>query len=156
LAPRHASCSNEIKWSTTLEFNTKGSGSHAPTFSAISKGRLWLSYLMTDCLRCFIGGWRMSSSSLVGREATVQLGIRIRDRLSGFAFAGQHDFYLFRARPILGAILSTGYGGRVASQVRVSALSFNIILPVLLGALLWWTLGAGQAPATTAAPDQSR
>ena len=39
---------------------------------------------------------------------------------------------------VLGAILLTGYlGGAVATHVRVSAGPFEILFPVILGALLW-------------------
>jgi hypothetical protein len=46
--------------------------------------------------------------------------------------------YLIPRTAILGAILLTGYlGGAVATHVRVSAAVFNIIFPVVFGALLW-------------------
>jgi hypothetical protein len=46
--------------------------------------------------------------------------------------------YLAPRTAILGAVLLTGYlGGAVATQVRVVAGWFNIVFPVLLGALLW-------------------
>jgi hypothetical protein len=46
--------------------------------------------------------------------------------------------YLLPRTAILGAILLTGcLVGAVASQVRVRAMSFNIIFPVFIGALLW-------------------
>jgi hypothetical protein len=46
--------------------------------------------------------------------------------------------YLASRTAILGAVLLTGYlGGAVATQVRVVAGWFNIVFPVLLGALLW-------------------
>jgi ABC-type uncharacterized transport system permease subunit len=46
--------------------------------------------------------------------------------------------YLLPRTAILGAVLLTGYlGGAVATQVRVGAGLFNIVFPVLLGALLW-------------------
>lgn len=38
----------------------------------------------------------------------------------------------------LGAILLTGYlGGAVATQVRVGSSAFEIVFPVIVGALLW-------------------
>lgn len=44
----------------------------------------------------------------------------------------------FPRTSILGAILLTGYlGGAVASQVRVGNGWFNIVFPVLIGALAW-------------------
>ncbi len=46
--------------------------------------------------------------------------------------------YLIPRTAVLGAILLTGYlGGAVATHVRVSAPSFAICFPVIVGALLW-------------------
>jgi DoxX-like protein len=46
--------------------------------------------------------------------------------------------YLVPRTAILGAILLTGYlGGAVASKVRVQAGWFDLLFPVLLGALVW-------------------
>jgi len=39
---------------------------------------------------------------------------------------------------VLGALLLTGYlGGAVATQLRVSASWFNLLFPVVLGAVVW-------------------
>jgi hypothetical protein len=72
-------------------------------------------------------------------EATVQMGYP-ESAIAGLGVALLLStlLYLLPRTAILGAILLTGYlGGAVASQVRVSAMSFNIIFPVLIGALLW-------------------
>ena len=46
--------------------------------------------------------------------------------------------YLVPRTAVLGAILLTGYlGGAVATHVRVGDSLFSILLPVVLGALLW-------------------
>jgi hypothetical protein len=46
--------------------------------------------------------------------------------------------YLIPRTAVLGAILLTGYlGGAIASQVRVSAVLFNLIFPFLFGVLIW-------------------
>ena len=46
--------------------------------------------------------------------------------------------YLIPRTEVLGAILLTGYlGGAVATQVRVGHGLFEILFPVVLGALLW-------------------
>lgn len=39
---------------------------------------------------------------------------------------------------VLGAVLLTGYlGGAVTAQLRVEAPLFNLVFPIILGALLW-------------------
>ena len=46
--------------------------------------------------------------------------------------------YLISRTAILGAILLNGYlGGAVATHVRVGESVFNIVLPIVLGVLLW-------------------
>ena len=46
--------------------------------------------------------------------------------------------YVIPRTAVLGAILLTGYlGGAVATQVRVSAVAFNILFPIIMGALIW-------------------
>ena len=46
--------------------------------------------------------------------------------------------YLFPRTAVLGAILLTGYlGGAVATHVRVSHGAFEMLFPVLFGAMLW-------------------
>ena len=46
--------------------------------------------------------------------------------------------YLHPRTSLLGAVLLTGYlGGAVASQLRVGNPPFNIVFPVILGALVW-------------------
>ena len=112
-----------------------------PTFSAISKSQLWLGYVMGGLPALFLlvdGGMKLFKPRVVV-EATVQLGYPVSVIVClGAVLLASTLLYLFPRTATLGAILSTGYlGGAVASQVRVSAVSFNIILPVLLGALLW-------------------
>ena len=46
--------------------------------------------------------------------------------------------YLIPRTAILGAILLSGYlGGAVATHVRVGESVFNVVLPIVLGMLLW-------------------
>ena len=46
--------------------------------------------------------------------------------------------YVIPQTAVLGAILLTGYlGGAVASNVRIGGDWFHILLPVLIGALVW-------------------
>jgi hypothetical protein len=49
--------------------------------------------------------------------------------------------YVIPRTSILGAILLTGYlGGAVATQLRVGAVLFNLLFPVIHGVLLWGAL----------------
>ena len=46
--------------------------------------------------------------------------------------------YLIPSVSVLGAILLTGYlGGAVATHVRVGDPVFNVVMPILLGVLVW-------------------
>lgn len=46
--------------------------------------------------------------------------------------------YVIPRTAILGAILLTGYlGGAVATHVRIGDAAFNILFPVVFGALIW-------------------
>ena len=127
---------------TTQVFSTpKEPDLMQPTSSPISKSRLWLGRMMSGLPALFLlvdGGMKLFKPRVVV-EATVQLGYPEAVIVGlGVVLLASTLLYLFTRTAILGAILSTGYlGGAVASQVRVRAVSFNIILPVLLGALLW-------------------
>ena len=127
---------------TTQAFSTpKEPDRMQPTFSPISKSRLWLGRMMSGLPALFLlvdGGMKVFKPRVVV-EATVQLGYPESVIVGlGVVLLSSTLLYLIPRTAILGAILSTGYlGGAVASQVRVRAVSFNIILPVLLGALLW-------------------
>jgi hypothetical protein len=72
-------------------------------------------------------------------EATVELGYRegVILPLGGLLLACT-VLYVIPRTAALGAILLTGYlGGAVATHVRVGGGAFPVILPVILGALLW-------------------
>jgi hypothetical protein len=49
--------------------------------------------------------------------------------------------YLFPRTAVLGAVLLTGYlGGAIATNVRASTPTFNIVFPLIFGCLLWGAL----------------
>jgi hypothetical protein len=109
--------------------------------SLISKKRLWAGGVMSGLPTLFLlvdGSMKLYKPRAVV-EATVQMGYPESAIVGlGVALLLSIVLYLLPRTAILGAILLTGYlGGAVASQVRVSAASFNIIFPVLIGALLW-------------------
>lgn len=72
-------------------------------------------------------------------EASVLLGLPV-DLAPGFGILllACLAVYLLPRTAVLGAILLTGYlGGAIALQVRIAAGLFSLVLPLLLGALLW-------------------
>ena len=65
--------------------------------------------------------------------------------------------YLIPRTCLLGAILLTGYlGGAVATHVRVGGPVFNVIFPVILGAMLWGGLYLRDPRIAALIPLQSR
>ena len=72
-------------------------------------------------------------------EATTKLGYPESVIIGlGVTLLASTLLYMIPKTAVLGAILLTGYlGGAVATQVRVEAVVFNIVLPVILGALFW-------------------
>jgi nitrate reductase gamma subunit len=109
--------------------------------SLISKKRLWAGGVMSGLPTLFLlvdGSMKLYKPRAVV-EATVQMGYQESAIIGlGVVLLLSTLLYLLPRTAILGAILLTGYlGGAVASQVRVGAVSFNIIFPVLIGALLW-------------------
>jgi hypothetical protein len=125
---------------TTAMLNTETQPVRS-TESLISNKRLWAGRMMSGLPTLFLlvdGGMKLYKPRAVV-EATLQMGYPESAIVGlGVALLLSTLLYLLPRTAILGAILLTGYlGGAVASQVRVSAMSFNIIFPVLIGALLW-------------------
>jgi hypothetical protein len=111
------------------------------TESVISNKRLWGSRIMSGLPALFLladGTMKLFKPAAVV-EATVQLGYPESAIVGiGLVLLASTLLYLVPRTAILGAILLTGYlGGAVATHVRVAAVTFNIIFPVFLGALLW-------------------
>jgi len=111
------------------------------TQSTISNKRLWASRIMSGLPALFLlvdGGMKLFKPPVVV-EATVQLGYPESAIVGiGVVLLICTILYLIPRTAVLGAILLTGYlGGAVATNVRVSAVLFNIVFPVIIGALLW-------------------
>jgi len=72
-------------------------------------------------------------------EATVNLGYPETVIVGlGVLLVACTILYLIPRTSVLGAILLTGYlGGAVATHVRVGGPVFSIIMPVILGVMLW-------------------
>lgn len=84
------------------------------------------------------GGMKLFKPAVVV-EATRQLGYP-ESAIAGIGIVllASTLLYLIPRTAILGAVLLTGYlGGAVATHVRVGGPFFNIIFPVVFGALLW-------------------
>ena len=111
------------------------------TESSISTPRLWAGRVMSGLPTLFLlmdAGMKLYKPRFVV-EATVQMGYPESAIVGiGVALLLSTLLYLLPRTSILGAVLLTGYlGGAVASQVRVSAVPFNLVFPVIIGALLW-------------------
>jgi hypothetical protein len=107
----------------------------------VSKGMLWTGWIMSGLPSLFLlvdGVMKLVKPAIVV-DTTVQLGYPESVILGlGIVLLVCTVLYLIPPTTVLGAILLTGYlGGAVASQVRVSAGLFEIVFPVILGALLW-------------------
>jgi hypothetical protein len=111
------------------------------TESLISNKRLWAGRVMSGLPTLFLlmdGGMKLYKPRVVV-EATVQMGYPESAIVGiGVVLLLSTLLFLLPRTSIFGAILLTGYlGGAVASQVRVSAVPFNIVFPVVIGVLLW-------------------
>src|ERR1700682_4677358 len=107
----------------------------------VSKGRVWASrilsaipvvfLLMDSVIKLLKPAFVVEATIKLGYPASIAPGLGILLLLCTL-------LYLIPRTSILGAILLTGYlGGAVDTHVRVSAAVFNIIFPVVFGALLW-------------------
>ena len=111
------------------------------TEPVISGNRLWGGRIMSGLPALFFlvdGGMKLFKPAFVV-EATTQLGYPESAIVGiGLALLASTLLYLIPRTSILGAILLTGYlGGAVATHVRVGAGLFNIVFPVVVGALIW-------------------
>ncbi|MGH8609730.1 MAG: DoxX family protein [Gammaproteobacteria bacterium] len=109
--------------------------------ASVSKAMLWAGWTMSALPALFLlvdGVMKLVKPAIVV-QTTVQLGYpESVILLLGMVLLGCTVLYLNPRTSVLGAILLTGYlGGAVATHVRVSAGLFEILFPVIFGALLW-------------------
>jgi DoxX-like family len=109
--------------------------------SSISKGMLWAGWIISALPSLFLlmdGVMKLLKPAIVV-ETTVQLGYSESVILGlGIVLLASTVLYLIPRTAVLGAILLTGYlGGAVATHVRVGAGPFEVLFPVIFGALLW-------------------
>ena len=107
----------------------------------VSKGAYWAGYVLGGLPALFLlmdGGMKLGKPSFVV-EATTKLGYSENVIVPlGIVLLLSTVLYLVPFTAILGAILLTGYlGGAVATHVRTGAGAFEILFPVVIGALLW-------------------
>ena len=103
--------------------------------------RIWIGRIMSFLPGLFLvadAGMKLAKPAFVV-EATVKLGYPESVIVGlGVLLLVCALLYLVPRTSVLGAILLTGYlGGAVATHVRVGDSLFSILLPVVLGALLW-------------------
>ena len=109
-----------------------------------SRPILWAGRVLSALPAMFLildGGMKLAKPPVVV-EATVKLGYpeRVIPAL-GIVLLGCTALYLAPRTAALGAILLTGYlGGAAATHVRVGGEPFSVVLPVILGAMLWGAL----------------
>jgi len=106
-----------------------------------SKAELWTGRIMSAVPALFLlvdGIMKLVKPAIVV-DTTVQLGYPESAIIGlGIVLLASTVLYLVPATSVLGAILLTGYlGGAVATHVRVGAGTFEILFPVIVGALLW-------------------
>lgn len=106
-----------------------------------SKGMLWGGRIMSGLPALFLlvdGAMKLFKPAFVV-DATVKLGYPENIIVPlGVVLLAATILYLIPRTAVLGAILLTGYlGGAVATHVRAGEPMFNILFPVIFGALLW-------------------
>src|SRR5438874_4946655 len=107
----------------------------------VSKTRLWAGRIMSALPALFLlvdGAMKLVKPEPVVK-ATVELGYSEAVILPlGVVLLACTILYLIPRTAVLGAILLTGYlGGAVATHVHAGHGPFEILFPVVFGALLW-------------------
>jgi hypothetical protein len=107
----------------------------------VSKGKFWTGWVMSALPALFLlvdGAMKLVKPEVVVKT-TVELGYDQSVILPlGVVLLACTILYLIPRTAALGAILLTGYlGGAVATHVRAGHGAFEILFPVVFGALLW-------------------
>jgi len=109
--------------------------------SPLSNKRLWAGRIMSALPALFLlvdGAMKLVKPEVVVK-ATVELGYAEYVIVPlGIVLLTCTILYMIPRTAVLGAILLTGYlGGAVATHVRAGQGPFEILFPVVFGALLW-------------------
>jgi hypothetical protein len=107
----------------------------------VSKTKLWAGIIVSAIPALFLlfdGVMKLVKPPFVV-ETTVRLGYPESVILGlGIVLLASTVIYLIPRTAVLGAILLTGYlGGAVATHVRAGGSLFQILFPVIMGALVW-------------------
>jgi hypothetical protein len=107
----------------------------------VSRKALWAGWILSALPALFLlfdGGMKLFKPEFVVK-ATVQLGYPESVIVPlGIVLTVCTVLYLIPRTAILGAILLTGYlGGAVNTHVRAGQGAFEVLFPVIFGALLW-------------------
>ena len=106
-----------------------------------SSGRIWAGRILTflPALFLLVDGIMKLIRPAVVVDTTVQLGYPQSVILPlGVVLTVSTILYLIPRTAVLGAIILTGYlGGAIATHVRVGAGVGPIILPIIIGVMLW-------------------
>jgi hypothetical protein len=126
----------------------------------VSNAMLWSGRALSFLPAAFLlvdGSMKLVQPAVVV-ETTVQLGYPESAILGiGLVLLACTALYLIPRTTVLGAILLTGYlGGAVATHVPVGGPAFNVIFPVILGAMLWGGLYLRDPRIAALIPLQSR
>ena len=106
-----------------------------------SNARLWGGRIASGIPALFLlvdGAMKLVKPTVVV-ETTMQLGYPEGVIVPlGLVLLASTILYLVPRTAVLGAILVTGYlGGAVATHVRVGNGAFEVLFPVIVGALVW-------------------
>jgi hypothetical protein len=107
----------------------------------VSNARLWGGRVASGIPALFLlvdGAMKLVKPTVVV-ETTMQLGYPENVIVPlGIMLLASTFLYLVPRTAVLGAILLTGYlGGAVATHVRVGGGAFEVLFPVIVGALVW-------------------
>jgi len=107
----------------------------------VSNTRLWGGRIASGIPALFLlvdGAMKLAKPTVVV-ETTMQLGYPQGVIVPlGIVLLASTLLYLVPRTAVLGAILLTGYlGGAVATHVRVGGGAFEVLFPVIVGALVW-------------------
>ena len=107
----------------------------------VSQAKRWAGWIISalPALFLLVDGVMKLVKPAVVVQTTVQLGYPESVIVPlGIVLLACTGLYAHPRTSALGAILLTGYlGGAVATHVRVSAGLFEMLFPVIVGALLW-------------------
>ena len=112
-----------------------------PQTAAVSQGILWTGRILSvlPALMLLLDGIMKLAKPPFVVKATTELGYPEQAIVPlGVVLILSPLLYLIPQTAGLGAILLTGYlGGAVASHVRMGQGAFEILMPVIFGAILW-------------------